>query len=281
MIKHVIYGFFGLLSAIIIALAIYLDKPAPSVATETPLQEENGELDTQVAAAGAVSGAGETFEVLKVIDGDTIAVLKGGSSETIRLIGINAPETGQCYTGEATQKLKDLVAGSSVSLELDRSQGERDKYDRLLAYVFTEDGSNAAEVLIEGGFAKEYTYSKPYKYQSEFKEAQADAQTAGVGLWAAGACATAAAPTTTAPAAKQPAPKAEIEQEEPEEEVKEEEDDPPQPSGDYTCSTDTYNCDDFSTHAEAQEVYEACGGASNDVHQLDRNKDGQACESLP
>ena len=49
----------------------------------------------------------------------------------------------------------------------------------------------------------------------------------------------------------------------------------------YTCSYNAYNCDDFSTHAEAQRVYEYCGGVSNDVHQLDRDKDGSACETLP
>ena len=80
---------------------------------------------------------------------------KGGATETIRFIGINAPETGQCFTSEATQKLKSVLAEGSVSIELDTSQGARDKYHRLLAYVFTESGINAAKALIEGGFAKE------------------------------------------------------------------------------------------------------------------------------
>lgn len=52
-------------------------------------------------------------------------------------------------------------------------------------------------------------------------------------------------------------------------------------SSKYTCSYNAYNCDDFRTHAEAMAVYEACGGVSNDVHQLDRDKDGSACETLP
>lgn len=46
------------------------------------------------------------------------------------------------------------------------------------------------------------------------------------------------------------------------------------------CSSNTYNCSDFSTHSEAQAVFEACGGVSNDVHRLDADKDGIACESL-
>jgi len=47
------------------------------------------------------------------------------------------------------------------------------------------------------------------------------------------------------------------------------------------CSLNAYNCGDFSTHAEAQAVYEECGGVSNDIHQLDKDKDGSACETLP
>ena len=50
---------------------------------------------------------------------------------------------------------------------------------------------------------------------------------------------------------------------------------------DIICSHDAYNCSDFSTHAEAQAAYEACGGVSNDVHGLDGDNDGSACEGLP
>ena len=47
------------------------------------------------------------------------------------------------------------------------------------------------------------------------------------------------------------------------------------------CEAGSYNCDDFATQAEAQEVYESCGGAENDVHGFDRDGDGLACEGLP
>jgi len=49
----------------------------------------------------------------------------------------------------------------------------------------------------------------------------------------------------------------------------------------YICSFNFYNCSDFATHKEAQNVYEHCGGIDNDIHKLDRDKDGLACESLP
>ena len=49
----------------------------------------------------------------------------------------------------------------------------------------------------------------------------------------------------------------------------------------YICRSDIYNCSDFATQTEAQKAYKACGGLGNDVHGLDRDKDGVACESLP
>jgi len=51
-------------------------------------------------------------------------------------------------------------------------------------------------------------------------------------------------------------------------------------STEYNCESDTYNCGDFSTQAEAQEVFEYCGGVQNDVHGLDADGNGLACESL-
>ncbi|XOB46405.1 MAG: thermonuclease family protein [Candidatus Nealsonbacteria bacterium] len=53
------------------------------------------------------------------------------------------------------------------------------------------------------------------------------------------------------------------------------------PSEEIICSYNAYNCSDFSTHAEAQAVFEYCGGVTNDIHRLDADKDGLACESLP
>jgi len=70
-----------------------------------------------------------------------------------------------------------------VLLESDASQDERDKYGRLLRYVFLEDGTNFNLLMIEGGYAYEYTYVVPYKYQAEFKKAQMQAEGSESGLW--------------------------------------------------------------------------------------------------
>lgn len=128
-------------------------------------------------------------EVVKVVDGDTIDVLIDSKVERLRLIGINTPETVdprkpvECFGIEASNKAKSQLTGKKVFLENDGSQDERDKYNRLLRYVFLEDGTNFNLIMIREGYAYEYTYELPYKYQSEFKDAQIKASNEKIGLW--------------------------------------------------------------------------------------------------
>lgn len=129
------------------------------------------------------------YSVVKVVDGDTVDVSIDGKTERLRLIGINTPETVdprkpvECFGVEASNKAKSILSGKKVILESESSQGERDKYDRLLRYVFLEDGTNFNLSMIKEGYAYEYTFDVPYKYQTEFKKAQKDAQNGKVGLW--------------------------------------------------------------------------------------------------
>lgn len=134
------------------------------------------------------------YSVLKVVDGDTIHIDMNGKKETVRLIGMNTPETVdprrpvECFGKEASAKAKELLDGQQVRIETESSQGERDKYGRLLGYVIREDGLLFNRYMIEEGYAYEYTYRLPYKYQAEFKTAQKEAEAAGRGLWAPGVC---------------------------------------------------------------------------------------------
>jgi len=137
----------------------------------------------------------EITRVIKVIDGDTIQVLIGGKKETVRLIGIDTPETVdprrevECFGKEASRKLKSLVNGKSVVLKNDPMQSERDKYGRLLRYVFLKDRVHVNKLMIQEGYAHEYTFdSNPYKYQSEFKLAEKKAEKEKRGLWKEGVC---------------------------------------------------------------------------------------------
>jgi len=159
--------------------------------------EESGvgvlEDNLQSASISNATSSGP-YLVVRVIDGDTIDVETEDGVQRVRLIGIDTPETVdprkpvQCFGKEASAKAKELLEGEKVMLEADFSQDERDKYDRLLRYVFLPDGRNFDLVLIEEGYAREYTYNTPYKYQQEFKEAERIAQENKRGLWADDVC---------------------------------------------------------------------------------------------
>lgn len=136
----------------------------------------------------------DLVKVVSVTDGDTIKVSIGGVTQTIRMIGMDTPETVdprkpvQCFGKEASNKTKEMLSGKMIRLESDSTQGDLDKYQRLLRYVFLEDGTNFGKYMIEQGYAHEYTYDLPYKYQAEYKAAQKDAQANQRGLWSPNTC---------------------------------------------------------------------------------------------
>jgi len=205
----------------IIAVAIYavlfisgtaISKTIPKSISPLSTMSESSELSASASTpTPTITPTMETssptiqftslYVVKTVIDGDTIQIDVAGKKETIRLIGIDSPETVdprkpvQCFGTEASKKAKELLSGKKVGLEADASQGERDKYNRLLRYVFLEDGTHINLLMIREGFAHEYTYqSNPYKYQSEFIKAEQSAREGKKGLWADNVCVT---PTLT------------------------------------------------------------------------------------
>jgi micrococcal nuclease len=129
------------------------------------------------------------YEVVQVVDGDTIKVNIQNELVTLRLIGIDTPETKdprkpvQCFGEEASKKATELLQGKKIYLEADPTQGELDKYNRLLRYVFFEDHTSYQEKMIKEGYGFEYTYNLPYKYQKEYKEAEVFAREHSLGLW--------------------------------------------------------------------------------------------------
>lgn len=136
----------------------------------------------------------DTYSVKNVIDGDTIEIERYGKAEKVRMIGIDTPETldprkpVQCFGKEASDKSKDLLSGGRVRLEFDPIVGQKDKYNRLLAYVWSNNELVNLK-LIKEGYASEYTYrSQAYKYQNEFKNAQTVAKESSVGLWSPQTC---------------------------------------------------------------------------------------------
>lgn len=129
------------------------------------------------------------YEVISVIDWDTIKIVYEWKEQYIRMIWIDAPENSttrywyvELYWNEAKQKLIDLIWKNKIIIELDETQWTYDKYDRLLAYIFI-NWENINKKLIELWYWKEYTYNKPYKYQNEFKSAQEYAENNELWIW--------------------------------------------------------------------------------------------------
>ena len=217
-------------------------------------------------------------QVIRVIDGDTIEVVVVGQTYKVRYIGIDTPETKhptkpvEPYGPEAAAKNEELVGGKIVGLEKDVS--ETDRYGRLLRYVYVGDLMVNAE-LVRLGYAQVSTYPPDVKYQDLFLQLQRGAKEAGRGLWGVlpeqmpvpdpspTQPLPPLGPTPTPPLATQLPPT-------------------PLPAVVCDCSGNIYNCGDFGTHAQAQACYERCKSTGHgDVHGLDRDNDGQACESLP
>ena len=105
--------------------------------------------------------------VVSVVDGDTIKI-DGG--ESVRLIGINSTERGEeCYA-EAKEKLEGMVGGKIVFLEMDVEN--RDKYKRLLRYVYLESGEFVNQRMVEIGNAYAYEYPPSVRYAAQFSVAE-------------------------------------------------------------------------------------------------------------
>ncbi len=192
------------------------------------------------------------FSVIKVVDGDTIVVNIRGKKETVRLLGIDTPESVdprrpvQCFGKEATTKLKSFVTGRSVMLVDDKMQGNRDNYNRLLRYVYLPDSKRTFVngELVKQGYAFSYR-QYPSKMLEKFNNFESYAREHNLGLW--NSC---------------PTNEGKIQHK-------------------TSVSGGDKDCGDFATHAEAQAFFIANGGPDKDPHKLDGNHDGQVCETLP
>lgn len=126
-------------------------------------------------------------------DGDTYIIKAENSDEdiTVRLIGVDTPESvaPSSYSKENTEEGKEvsdivkskLHEGDTVFLEFDAST--EDKYGRMLAYVYLEDGTMMQDWLLENGYARTVTYPPNVKYADHFTEVQHKAAENSVGLW--------------------------------------------------------------------------------------------------
>ncbi len=129
-----------------------------------------------------------TYRVVQFDDGDTIVVDMNGTEEKIRFIGIDTPETHdprkavQCFGQAASDYTKSRIGSQSVRLETDPLSSNRDRYNRLLRYVYLQDGTLLNADLIKNGYAFAYL-SFPFTKQDEFRQLQTTARETNAGLW--------------------------------------------------------------------------------------------------
>lgn len=164
-------------------------SPSPTAEPATPTERPTAEPTTELGAAPV--GITTVARVVDVVDGDTIKVDIDGEVFTVRYIGIDTPETVdpsspvEWMGPEASAANADLVEGQEVHLEKDVS--EVDQFDRLLRYVWLEQGTAWLLVnyqLVHLGFASSVTYPPDVRYQELFLDAERAARDADSGLWA-------------------------------------------------------------------------------------------------
>lgn len=219
--------------------------PSPTTGAETNLSPPDG---------------GETWKVTitRVVDGDTIEIeFSNGTNDTIRLLGVDTPETNPAnedprdfavpntaeghdwllrWGEKAKNHTKTELEGRQVQIVTDPKADTRGSYGRLLAYV---DGENFNYQLIKRGLARRYDDSE-FSYRKQFGNVEQAAQANERRLWAFDE----ATPEPTA-----------------------------------TETVEDRDCSNFDTEEEAQRFFES-HNPGDDPHQLDADGNGQACESL-
>ncbi|RLI98036.1 MAG: hypothetical protein DRO99_01755 [Candidatus Aenigmatarchaeota archaeon] len=119
-----------------------------------------------------------TTHANRIIDGDTIEIAGG---EKVRLIGIDTPERGQHFYGEAKERLSELIGGREILLKPDVT--DKDKYGRLLRYVFLNRTELVNIMLVREGLARALSIEPDTKYEKEIAEAESYARSRGLGIW--------------------------------------------------------------------------------------------------
>jgi len=250
-----------LLTLIPIILVIFLAGCCGCLPISDADDSSTAQLDSETVSTGTVT---------RVIDGDTMEVeYADGTEETVRLLGVDTPETtlsrvspdefvgipdtkagrDHLYNwGErATEFAEDELEGEEVRIVVDAESDRRGYFGRLLVYIYVDD-ENVNEQLLSNGYGR--MYDSQFSLREEFTAVERQAQHKEAGLWDYQGSERESSSETDSEDINVP---------------------PLPPDGDY-------NCDNFETQEQAQYVLETEAG---DPHDLDRDGDGVACESLP
>ena len=170
--KRTIVGLISIVAIVaVVMFAGCIEEEEGSVPTSTPTitPSQTATLTPPLEITSAI--------VSKVIDGDTIKLQNG---ERVRLLGINTPEMGQPYYEEATNRLKELIEGKTITLEKDIE--DKDQYGRLLRHIYIDDTFVNLEMVREG-YANVYVIHPNVKYSSKFENTEEEAKNAKRGIW--------------------------------------------------------------------------------------------------
>ena len=128
------------------------------------------------------------YHVVEFVDGDTIKVDMNGTTETLRFIGVDTPEKHdprkavQCFGVAAAAFTKNLIGKNDIRLEADPLNTNRDRYNRLLRYIYLPDGRLVNAEIIKQGYGFAYT-GFPFTKSDEFIQYQKEAREGNRGLW--------------------------------------------------------------------------------------------------
>ena len=173
---------------VLLLLAITLILSFVSCGNTVSVQKE--EISDTVSLPSSVEGP---YYVKRVVDGDTFIAVIDGEDVRVRVLCIDTPEsvapeeTGKDNTDEgviASNRAKELLDGANIYLEYD--QEKYDQYDRLLAYVYLEDGRRFEDIMISEGLAKVVYYKPNGKYKDALYKLQDKAKEASIGFWGTG-----------------------------------------------------------------------------------------------
>lgn len=196
------YYFFGvlfLLAGIGIGLILFGPQQEPDLGKNSVFNNSPGTSITQTTPAVPTQSTqysvpnGVSALVKRTVDGDTLSVIVGEVEEKVRLLGINTPESVdprravECYGKEASRQMDILVTGHHVILVPDFTNDDRDKYGRLLRYVYLEDGTFVNEWMVKQGYAFAYT-TYPFRFKSSFVQLERIARSNELGLWNSTVC---------------------------------------------------------------------------------------------
>lgn len=211
----------------------------------------------------------EEVELIEHVDGDTSKFEIDGKIETVRYLLIDTPETKhpkleeQPLGEEASFFVKNLLEKTNrITLEYDVEK--RDKYGRVLAYVYV-DGVNVQELLLKRGLARVGYIYESQRHLENFRKAEDFAEENNIGIWECPEYVTDGG----------------FEKEKWCKEAKGTGKLESMPYGSYDPQGPDRDCSDFRYQKYAQLFFEAAGGPKKDPHRLDPDKDGVACENLP